>query len=386
VRTAAQRRRLAALLAVGVLAAGAGAGVGAGGDGDVGSAPSAVEGVPRPQAPPPQPAEGDGGRPAPGTEASRREVAQLTPLQRAGTTIVLRFAGTTAPPYVLRALRERRAGGVILFRDNIVSPPQLRRMTRAFARASRGRALVMTDQEGGEIRNVRWIGPQRSQPRQGGPARIRAAAREAGRRLRAHGITVNLAPVADPRTPPGALTSRTFSGAVPAAVRASVRGFAAAGVLATAKHFPGLAGARENTDFAPTTIPGRPDLSPFRAAIAARVPLVMAGHALHPALDPDRIASQSPRILTGLLRDRLGFTGAVITDSLEARAVVTRTDTPTAALRSLRAGADVLLTTGPGSYLQVLRRLRAAQRADRATARRIDEAAARVLALTEPDR
>jgi beta-glucosidase-like glycosyl hydrolase len=83
----------------------------------------------------------------------------------------------------------------------------------------------------------------------------------------------------------------------------------------------------------------------------------MVSHARYPALDPDHIASQSRAIVTGLLRRRLGFRGAVITDSLEARAVLARTSVATAAVQSLRAGADLVLLTGPGSYPHVYRRL-----------------------------
>jgi beta-N-acetylhexosaminidase len=111
------------------------------------------------------------------------------------------------------------------------------------------------------------------------------------------------------------------------------------------------------------------------------VPLVMVSHALYPALDPDRIASQSPAILQGLLRERLGFRGAIITDSLEARAVIDRSDVGTAAVRSLRAGADIVLSTGSGSYRDVYDALLASAKRSRATRTRVRVAAARVLEL-----
>jgi beta-N-acetylhexosaminidase len=119
------------------------------------------------------------------------------------------------------------------------------------------------------------------------------------------------------------------------------------------------------------------DVAPFRAAIRAGVPLIMASHALYPALDPDHIASQSPAILGGLLRRRLGFRGAVITDSLEARAVLARSSVATAAVRSLRAGADLVLLTGPGSYPSVYRRLLALARRSPAFRVRLRDAYAR---------
>ncbi|HYZ70477.1 MAG TPA: glycoside hydrolase family 3 N-terminal domain-containing protein, partial [Thermoleophilaceae bacterium] len=123
------------------------------------------------------------------------------------------------------------------------------------------------------------------------------------------------------------------------------------------------------------------DLEPFRAAIAAGAPLVMSSHALYPALDRRRIASQSPAVLDELLRRRLGFRGAVVTDSLEAEAVLRRSRVDVAAVRSLRAGADLLLMTGPGSFGAVRDRVLATARRDPALRRRVDAAAERVLVV-----
>ena len=89
---------------------------------------------------------------------------------------------------------------------------------------------------------------------------------------------------------------------------------------------------------------------PFRAAVNAGVPLVMLSHALYPALDRRRIASQSRPVVTGLLRGRLGYDGVVITDSLEAAAVLARSGVGAAAERSVRAGADLILMTGSASW------------------------------------
>jgi beta-N-acetylhexosaminidase len=123
------------------------------------------------------------------------------------------------------------------------------------------------------------------------------------------------------------------------------------------------------------------ELKPFRAAVAAGVPLVMASHAVFPSLDPDHIASQSKAILTGTLRGELGFRGVIVTDSLEAQAVVRRSSTPVAAVRSIAAGADLALTSGPASYLPVLRAIRAEARRSPAFRKRVHESAARVTGL-----
>src|SRR4051812_29841645 len=308
-------------------------------------------------------------------------VDRLTPLQRAGQLVVLRFAGTTAPAYVRRALRERRVAGVILFRDNIVSPAQLRALTTQLQRAARGRALISVDQEGGVVKRIPWAAPRVAQPRLHTTTAARAEARRAGRDLRAAGVNVTYAPVADVATT-AVVRDRAFPGgpvAVAALTAASVRGYRGTGVAPAAKHFPGLGAATANTDFAGAS--ARADARPFLAAVRAGVPVIMASHALYPALDRSRIASQSRAILTTLLRRRIGFRGVVVTDSLEAKAVVRRSSTPAAAVRSVAAGADLALTTGRGSYLPVLRALSARARRSPAFRRRVRESAARVLAL-----
>jgi beta-N-acetylhexosaminidase len=219
---------------------------------------------------------------------------------------------------------------------------------------------------------------------------VRRLARDSGAELRRAGVSVNLAPVADVSAGAAALAGRTFPG-TPAEVakrtRASVEGFRAGGVAATAKHFPGLGAASLNTDDGPVTIDApravldARELVPFEAAVEANVPLVMLSHALYPALDARRIASQSPAIATGLLRERLGFHGVTVTDSMEAAAVLARSGVATAAERSVLAGADLILMTGSASWNDVFPRLLERARSSPAFRARVRESAARVLAL-----
>jgi beta-N-acetylhexosaminidase len=108
---------------------------------------------------------------------------------------------------------------------------------------------------------------------------------------------------------------------------------------------------------------------------------VMTSHALYPRLDRTRIASQSPRILGRLLRRELRFKGAAMTDSIEADAVLGRSGVAEAAERSLAAGADMVLMTGSGSWRLAFPRVLARARRDPRFRRRVETAAARVLAL-----
>ncbi len=379
-RRAVVRRRQAAVLAAAALAFLVGIAVGAGG-GDEDSAPDSAT------TPEPAPAERQ--------RAARAAVDRLPLTRQVGRLVVLRFAGTSAPGYVREVLGKGRAAGAILFRDNLTGPEQTKALTAQLTRGSDPThpPLICVDQEGGEIRILPWLPPERSAPQQGAAGTERTDAAAAARGLRDAGVNVSLAPVADVASVPGAaLAGRAFSTDFEQAadsVADSVRGWQDGRVAATVKHFPGLGGATVNTDDGPATIARSAaelraqDLLPFRSAIDAGVPLVMAGHAVYPAIDPDRIASQSRPVIEGLLREELGFEGVVITDSTEAAAVQAVTLPAEAAVRNIRAGVDIVLTTGRGSYIQVYRALLAEARRDPAFRERVRESAARVIALQE---
>jgi beta-N-acetylhexosaminidase len=328
--------------------------------------------------------------PTPAPAERARDAAEKLPLeQQVGRLVILRFNGTRAPGYVLRALREGRTAGAILFRDNIVSPAQLKTLTGALHDAARDTPLICVDQEGGEVRTLSWAGPEAAQGEQASAGTERADARRAGRGLHAAGVTVTLAPVADvPSVSGAALAGRAFSSdpaTASTAVAKAIAGWHASGVATTVKHFPGLGGATVNTDDGPATIDRtrdelQGDLEPFRSAIAAGTEFVMASSATYPALDGLHIASQSPAIIDGVLRRELGFDGVVITDSLEAAAVQAVGDVEQAAVASVAAGVDVILTTGRGSYIHVYRALLARAKSDPRFRARVRAAAARVAA------
>jgi beta-N-acetylhexosaminidase len=365
-RDPAARRRLVALASAAALALVAGIAVGAGSGGGSGSEAA------RDRAPAPPPVEA------------------LSLQQQVGQLLVSSFDGTSVPPYLARRLRAGETAGVIVFGKNGGGPGEWRALTRSVQSAARGGALVAVDQEGGEVRSLPFAGPEPAQFAHGSPSQVRALTGDAGRRLRKLGVNVNLAPVADVAAGAAVLGGRLFAGgpgAVADRTRAAVAGYRAGGVAATAKHFPGLGGAAVNTDDGPVTVDASRavlesrELAPFAAAVDAHVPLVMLSHALYPALDARLIASQSPAVATGLLRRRLGFHGVSVTDSLEAAAVLARSDVATAAERSVRAGADLILMTGSASWNEVFPRLLRRAQSSRAFRARVRESAARVLAL-----
>jgi beta-N-acetylhexosaminidase len=251
--------------------------------------------------------------------------------------------------------------------------------------------LIAIDQEGGQVRRLPWASPLRDGVQQSTTHIAYRSAQAAARDLAAVGANVNLAPVADVALgSQSEMRRRAFPGGadqVAKLVTAAVRGYRGRNVAPTVKHFPGFGAARANTDDAVVRIDRtqsqmeQTELKPFEAAIAAKVPIVMVAHALYPAYDGERIASQSPAILQTLLRDQLRFKGVVVTDSMEARAVLARSSVQEAAERSIRAGVDIVLLSGSRSYLPVYKRLLTRARSDKAFRARVAQAYARVRAL-----
>ena len=316
--------------------------------------------------------------------------AERLPLRKqVGLLLVSRFEGTRLPAYLRRRLRQGTTAGVILFRDNIATPAGLRSLTRSVQRAAGRGALVMVDQEGGIVRRIPFAAPGPPQSSFATRQRARRSARRAARDLLSLGVNVNLAPVADLGVGP-VMEPRAYPGdprEVGRLVAAAVEAYRRAGLGSTAKHYPGLGAAAVNTDDGPVVISRsrelleRDDLAPFRAAIRAGVPLIMASHAVYTAVDRGHLASQSRRLLGEILRKRLGFEGVVVTDSIEAEAVLRRSSVAAAAERSISAGADQVLMTGSASWKLVFPRLLERARRSASFRARVRESAARVIDL-----
>jgi beta-N-acetylhexosaminidase len=353
-RARARRRLLAlgTLAALAVLGFAAGAVLGSGGSGDSGN-----------------PGGGSGAREADATttadvgveEAPRPTLAEsLTPAQLAGERIVVGLDGTGLSAALKGAIRSGKVAGVVLFEADFptrAAGRELIRQLQAIRRPARLRRLpllVMTDQEGGEVKRVDGA-PEASAATMGaeGPAFARREGRATAANLGRLGVNVDLAPVLDVGRPGGviAATERAFgatAGRVAATAVPFARGLQAGGVAATAKHFPGLGAASENTDFEAQRIDlskgalRAVDEAPYRAYVAAGGALVMVGTAIYPAFG-DRPAAFERRIVTGELRGRLGFRGVTITDSLGSAAVAEFGGQREAAVDGASAGDDLLL-------------------------------------------
>jgi beta-N-acetylhexosaminidase len=289
--------------------------------------------------------------------------SQLSRAQLAGERVVTGFAGTSAPSLVKRMIREGAVAGVILFADNFPSRGAGRDLIASLQTIRRPPGLrdpllVMVDQEGGLVKRVSGA-PSASAREMGerGAVFSRDQGGRTGLNLRNVGVNVDLAPVLDIARPGGTIaeTERGF-GSTPAAVEASAVPFAeglqSSGVAATGKHFPGFGSARVNTDFAVQRIGlgkaelRRVDEAPYRGFIDAGGDLVMLSTAIYPAFS-DRPAAFTRSIVTGELRDRLGFEGVSITDALESVAVRDFGGAAKAGIAGARAGVDLLLYADP---------------------------------------
>jgi beta-N-acetylhexosaminidase len=250
-------------------------------------------------------------------------------------------------------------GGIILFKRNVASAAQLRRLTAELHATGAGVApLVALDHEGGRVhrlpRPFTRFPPAATLAAHRSTARVEAVGRAMGTELRAVGIDLDFAPVLDVWTNPrntviGDRAYGTEPGAVARLGLALARGLLAAGVLPCGKHFPGHGGTSGDSHFvlprAPASrrVHAATDLVPFVSAVRARLPALMTAHVVHPALDPQHPATLSRRILDGLLRRRLGFTGALFSDDLEMGAVAGHRRADRAAVAALDAGCDMLL-------------------------------------------
>ena len=293
-------------------------------------------------------------------------------------------------------------GGVVLMGRNIEAPEQMKETIAGIQAQAAARGLpplfVAVDQEGGRVQR---LGPPhylawpsaREIGQSNDPAQARLAAKAMGQELRELGFNWDFAPVLDvdsnPKNP--VIGSRSY-GSEPNLVASmgtsAVRGFQEdAGILACGKHFPGHGDTDTDSHFALPRIPHdlahleAIELVPFRAAIEAGLAAVMTSHILFPALDANLPATLSPTILTGLLRQKLGFQGLIITDDLEMNGVADGWGSPEAAVLAVAAGADILLCCHQWNTQQAIRdALVKALNSGRLTEGRLDASLTRIAA------
>lgn len=295
---------------------------------------------------------------------------------------------------------EAGVGGLLLFGS--AAPASLPRQLASLDRHAPGGLppLVSTDEEGGEIQrmanlvgNLPWPRTMAATMTTG---QVRALAAQVGRRMRAAGVTMDLAPVLDLSDSPGPNATfpdgpRSFSmhpAVATAYGLAFAEGLQDGGVIPVVKHFPGLGQATANTDFDRASVPPLSRLRsaallPFAAAIRHGLPAVMVGEASIPGLTHGLPATLSGAAIKGVLRGQLGFHGLVVTDSLSAVAIQDAGyDIPQAAVRAVEAGADMVTFDAdnpPATTNQVISSLVSAVHSGQLPVARLDGAVQDVL-------
>lgn len=288
-----------------------------------------------------------------------------------GQLFLLGFKGTSvdARHPIAVDLSKRNLGGVILFdrllaekqeQNNIISAAQVRALNTSLQSYSSTPLLIAIDQEGGLVRRLK---PERGFPET-------ASAAELGRKddttlthihaactaatLHALGINFNLAPVVDlnsfPKNPVIGNLQRSFSADPDCVIRhttAWIKAHRNYNILSCLKHFPGHGSSQADSHLGFTDISSswqQEELIPFRTLIQKGLAdSIMLGHLFHERLDPDYPTSLSPAVVSGLLREQLGYHGLTITDDLQMKAITDKYGLEEAVCQSLAAGIDMII-------------------------------------------
>lgn len=342
--------------------------------------------------------------PVPEPDPLAEQLAAMTVEEKVGQLLIGGFEGTEIGDQATRLVQEYQVGGLILYGRNIAGAGQLVTLTNGL-KALNGDGIPLflsIDQEGGgvdrmppEVRRTPGaycVGQTGSVPAAQSYGDVLAA------ECAAFGLNLDFAPVLDVWSNPGntvigqrafSADARTVAGLGPAAARRMMD----QGIIPAVKHFPGHGDTAVDSHVGLPVVDKsleeleKTELIPFRAAIQSagtdgQVPAVMVAHILLTQLDPERPASLSPAVVTGLLREELGFAGAVLTDDLTMGAVTQSYGLGEAAVLAVEAGCDILLVChGPDSVPAVRTALLEAAASGRITAERLDESVYRILRL-----
>ena len=279
-----------------------------------------------------------------------------------GQLVMVDIEGTSLDANTAEFLRDHHIRAVCLFRKNLGTPDEVRQLTSDLCRVMGPLSLIGIDQEGGSVIRVTFL-PQAPAAMALGATDDTELAEQVGaavsRGLRSLGINWNFAPVLDVNNNPAnpVIAERSFSAdphAVSRLAGAWMRGAMSEGVACCVKHFPGHGDTHTDSHHALPTVDKSLaqlealELVPFRA-LADVAPAVMTAHIVYPQIDPEHPATLSHKVLTAILRDRIGYQGVVITDALMMKAVYDRYGHARASVLTLQAGADLVLAQGARS-------------------------------------
>lgn len=292
-------------------------------------------------------------------------------------------------------------GGIVYFAQNLLDPEQtttmLANVKQFYADAGNVAPFIAVDEEGGTVVRVadneafgaQDVGDASALGSAGDTEAAKRAAEQIADYLMPLGFNLDFAPVADVVDPLRSDTMglRSFSSDAAVAadmVRAEVEGFRDKKMLCCAKHFPGIGAAAGDSHEGAITIEATNeeletvDLVPFRAAIEAGVPMIMVGHVSLPNIVGDStLAPLSSAVVQGMLRDSLGYTGIIVTDSLSMGAITDYYTPAEAAVAALKAGCDIPLM--PERLDEAYQGVLSAVQVGELTEERLDESLTRIL-------
>ncbi|HEX2916658.1 MAG TPA: glycoside hydrolase family 3 protein [Chloroflexia bacterium] len=286
--------------------------------------------------------------------------------EKLGQRFLYRLPGVTQlTQEVADFLVECRAGGVVLFGYNVQTPEQVAKLNHDLqalaARHNMPPFIIGVDEEGGQVSRMPAEGRELILPSQmalgvAGAEAVRACAEVNARRLRSLGFNLNFAPVLDINNNPAnpVIGTRSF-GDDPALVAelggVALEAYLQTGISPCAKHFPGHGDTNVDSHFHLPVVNKsleelrRFELVPFQRAIAAGIPAIMTAHILYPQFETGGLpATLSPRFLTQVLRQELGFEGLIFTDALDMAAIADRYRLGEASLMAFQAGADIVMS------------------------------------------
>lgn len=320
----------------------------------------------------------------------------MTLEEKIGQMLLIGVYGTELNDDIIYSLNQFHFGGVIFYDRNLESVAQAKKFANDIEAAANQKVPLFfaIDEEGGRVaRGKNFLQAAPSQEEigySGDPALAKHWAKHNATILKSIGVNLNFAPVADV----GSNDTRSFgydAQAVTQFVNAAAQGYEEENFLYTLKHFPGIGKGKTDTHVEVSNVEvsketlNAEDLPPFKTVIRWHDNskfMIMVGHLVYDAIDPANSASLSPAVMTGLLRNELGFTGVVITDDLEMGAIKNHTDLPTLGVKMILAGGDIALVCHNYESQQIVyNSILAAVRRGEISESRINQSVRRILRM-----
>lgn len=321
-------------------------------------------------------------------------VESMSQTEKLGQMVMIGIQGTKVDDDSLYMLNQYHMGGVILFDRNMESTEQVKQLTSDLQAQSNEKVplFIGIDEEGGDVvRMAEKLTPPPSQKEIGATGDIEQAktwAIKTAKSLKEMGINVNFAPVADV----GSNDKRSYStdtNTVIDFVRAATKGYQQENIIYSLKHFPGIGKGKVDSHIDSSSIDVvkevlmTEDILPFKTIIDENEPndyFILVSHLKYPALDEEYPASLSSKIMTDLLRNKLGYKGIIITDDMEMGAVANHNDFRSIGVKAIKAGADIVLVCHEYEHQQeVYLGLLDAVNSGEISQERIDESVKRII-------